>query len=234
MKYIRMNKNLKELFKKQLDDYEGPLESFRFKMPKLKKKEQILIKFAPGVWTTAQYIVQCCSDEVAILFTSTFDRKGRVVYLRSVHIPPQIVTGTFVETDDKYYGKWLNDLPLETINSLRCEGHSHVNMQASPSGQDESNWPKIITNVKDYYLFLIFNKRGDLYSRLYDIQENIIYESHELNVDINTNIPEVLKKAIKKGGSFYDGYNEGYGDSTTSSETKHIHNRLWGSRKSRG
>ena len=77
---------------------------------------------------------------------------------------PQAVTSSTVTCDDKDYGEWLiKELPDEIFNNLRFHGHSHVNMTTSPSSTDQALFDAFLKTSKegDFYIFGIFNKRGN-------------------------------------------------------------------------
>jgi hypothetical protein len=181
--------------------------------------------------------VDNCKGEVVCLFTTRYDRPNNTIYITDILVPPQIVTGAFVETDDEHYGLWLNKLPTTTINNLRCEAHSHVDMPASPSGQDESNWPKILTNVKDYYVFLIVNKKGSMYARVYDIECNLIYEPKDITIKKIEPIIDKgyldreLKANVKESKH---GFNKSSSNTRKDEEDPDAYYRDWCSRESRG
>jgi len=59
---------------------------------------------------------------------------------------------------------------VKYFNDVRCWGHSHVNMGVSPSGQDQKQI--LAWKESEYEIMLIMNKRGDLYSALYDFKNN--------------------------------------------------------------
>ena len=59
---------------------------------------------------------------------------------------------------------------VKYFNDVRCWGHSHVNMGVSPSGQDQKQI--LAWKESEYEIMLIMNKKGDLYSALYDFKNN--------------------------------------------------------------
>ena len=84
---------------------------------------------------------------------------------------------------------WVAGLDDDTINHMRAHCHSHVNMGVTPSGIDWDYQKQMIEgNIRDYYLFLIFNKKGDISANIYDIESNTLYTTKD--IDICT--PDVL------------------------------------------
>lgn len=102
--------------------------------------------------------------------------------IRDVLMYPQEVTATAVDSDDARYHTWLDSIPDEDFARMRGQGHSHVRMATSPSGADTAYYQKMLATVRDYYIFMILNKRGELWINLYDVARNIIYEEKDLEV----------------------------------------------------
>jgi hypothetical protein len=52
-------------------------------------------------------------------------------------------------------------------------------------------------NNLDYYIFLIFNKKGEIFGRVYDLEQNIMYDNDEVVINIpNNGALEWAKKEI--------------------------------------
>ena len=72
--------------------------------------------------------------------------------ITKILVYPQQVTGATVNTDQEKYTTWLYELDDESFNTLRFQGHSHVNMSTSPSGVDMQNqWDLIDTLSSEDY-----------------------------------------------------------------------------------
>lgn len=118
---------------------------------------------------------------------------------------PQVVTSVTVSTDQEKYETWLLSLDDESFNALRMHGHSHVNMGVSPSGVDLRHQEDTVNNLSsnDFYLFLILNKKGEIYARIFDVEDNTIYEKNDIkiiwenNAKINDFV-EAAKRRIEK------------------------------------
>ena len=85
---------------------------------------------------------------------------------------PQKVTGATVNTDQEAYAKWMQELDDETFNSLRFQGHSHVNMGVSPSSTDIENQGRIVSqfgSADHFYIFMIWNNSMDFSARVFDM-----------------------------------------------------------------
>lgn len=117
---------------------------------------------------------------------------------------PQLVTSTTVDADEEEYAKWLMGLSDNVINNLRFQGHSHVNMPASPSGRDTDNWLKFANLLKDdeFYILCIGNKSNSFYWNIYDKAINVHFENNDITMVVidekGNNISEWAKESIDK------------------------------------
>ena len=106
--------------------------------------------------------------------------------ISDIVIYPQTVTGATVNTDQAEYENWLNDLDDNTFNNLRMQGHSHVNMGVSPSSVDLDLYEEFLERMTPdmFYIFLIYNKRGDKMVKVYDLRKNLLFETADVTVEI--------------------------------------------------
>lgn len=81
----------------------------------------------------------------------------------------------------------------EDVGKLKMWGHSHVNMAAGPSGQDESMAKELAEDNEDYLIRLITNKRGDFHITFFDYKNNMIYEDIGIEAIME---PEYYKERI--------------------------------------
>jgi hypothetical protein len=106
------------------------------------------------------------------------------VRIYDVLVYPQVATAVTVEADDdnNAYVSWLDDLPDAQFNQVRMQGHSHVNMGTSPSGTDINFYETLLEHVKDFYIFMILNKAGSVFVEYYDIANNVVYETADIEL----------------------------------------------------
>ena len=103
---------------------------------------------------------------------------------------PQEVTGSTVNTDDAGYADFLiqlsKQLPEEKMNAMHGQCHSHVNMGTSPSSVDKTHQEKVLQcmNGKGFYVFQIWNKKLETTNFIYDFDNNIMYESKDIDLEI--------------------------------------------------
>lgn len=119
-------------------------------------------------------------------------------------VPPHVVTGSTVTSDQAKYEEWLDKLPNNVFDFLHFHGHSHVNMGCSPSGVDTKYRQDVVTQLPiprnedddSFYIFLIFNKRGEWTGEIYDLKYNALYETNEIVIDVYTGSDEFLSEFI--------------------------------------
>lgn len=108
---------------------------------------------------------------------------------------------------------------LEKVNTMRLWGHSHANMGTSPSGQDNTQMEIFTKNVKDFFIRLIANKKGEYNFTVYEYDRNLITEEAptEIVTDddeaLKAEIKETVAKNVKELTYHKNTYSTGYGDS---------------------
>ena len=95
--------------------------------------------------------------------------------IEDIIVYPQRVTGSTVEQNEDEIFNFEMSLTTEQVNHKRFHGHSHVNMSTGPSGVDENFYQDLLTQVTDYYIITITNKRNEYTTRFYDVANNILY-----------------------------------------------------------
>ena len=95
--------------------------------------------------------------------------------IEDIVVYPQRVTGATVEQDESRMFEFEMSLTTEQVNHKRFHGHSHVNMSTGPSGVDESFYQDILSQVTDYFIITITNKRNEYTTRFYDVAHNILF-----------------------------------------------------------
>ena len=148
-------------------------------------KKPVVI-FTEDAHNKMKALVQNCSKEIA--WHGLVKREDKNVFkVYDILVYPQEITGATVGADEELYPLWLDDLPDEQFNAIRLQGHSHVNMGVSPSIVDDTFYETQVKQVKDYYIFIIFNKREDYWINIYDIASNVVYEKPDIDVKFEKN-----------------------------------------------
>lgn len=131
------------------------------------------INITPEAYEKMTGLIDAIDKEIA--WHGTVERSDRDFLITDILVYPQIVTGATVDSDDQEYAKWFTELDDDQFETLRMQGHSHVNMGVTPSSVDESYYKQLLEHVKDYYIIIIMNKRRELTMRLYDVENNLVY-----------------------------------------------------------
>lgn len=149
--------------------------------------------------------------------------------ISDIMVYPQEVTGGTVNTDQVEYQNWLMEFDEEIYNNIRFQGHSHVEMGVSPSCTDLDHQKRIVDQLcdGDFYIFMIWNKKCAIHTKVYDLQANVFFDDSDCSVRIledGFSFDEFLKDARKmvrnktyaggNGYNYYGGWNgsgSGYG-----------------------
>lgn len=176
------------LFDEQLKDlrFQGEKFNFTYNFEEEFKKsipetiEKPTVYMSSSTYLKMLQFVLLCDKEIA--WHGVVERKGSIFFIKDVFLYPQRITTVTVQTDDTKYTQWAEKLPDETFNTMRFQGHSHVNMGTTPSGTDLTNWNEFLQNLldDDYYIFAIMNKSQDLNLCIYDLANNLIYEKSDI------------------------------------------------------
>lgn len=128
-----------------------------------------------------------------------------IYYISNILVYPQTVSGATCDSSDNYH-EWISQQDDDTINMLRFQAHSHVNMGTNPSAVDTQHQQNMLTQIKDYYIFAIVNKRNDVWINLYDIAKGIVFETDDILLEIWINDKEELKTWLKDAESKLEKY----------------------------
>jgi len=103
--------------------------------------------------------------------------------VEDIVVYPQKVSPAYVSVDLPRYGLWKANLDDEVEANLFGNGHSHVNMSTFASSVDErQQHDEILTKKNGFYLFQIWNKRNEISSFFYDIDNKIFYRPENVNI----------------------------------------------------
>ena len=153
-------------------------------LPTVKKRARV--QFSPVAYAKMLTLIHGFATEVAWHGIVTRVRDG-LFRISDILVYPQTVTGASVRTDEREYGKWLMEFDDDTFNSLRMQGHSHVNMRVSPSGTDTNDQKIVLDQMGGgckFYIFMIWNKKLERSIWVYDLEENLLYETEDVDVSI--------------------------------------------------
>lgn len=192
---------------------------------------KVYVVFKPEAYAKMLTLLYSFDSEVA--WHGTVERLADDCFMISdILVYPQEVTGTTVNTDQDKYQQWIMEIDGEVFDKLHMQGHSHVNMQTSPSVTDLTHQEAILSQLDDqrFYIFMIWNKRMEHNIKIYDMASNTLYEDSDITVtvqgegcDMDRFIKDAKSAVVKKyGGYAYGGSNYGgsnYGGSSYGSTT---------------
>lgn len=113
-----------------------------------------------------------------------------------VYIPSQNTSAVQVDTTASMMMDFYHELKKDyedqqvvnsKLSAMTCWCHSHHNMSPNPSSQDDLQFNSFITlagdqGVKAWQIMLIFNKKDQFYSRVYDPETGSIHEGIPIHV----------------------------------------------------
>lgn len=181
----KQKKQMLNTYKEQLDSMtlldavHTIKDSFKFD-----NKKKPIIKFSEKARLIIKELVKQCSKEIAWNGLVNYDKDTNTYEVYDILIFPQIVTGTSVDVDETKYAMWLASLTNEQLEHMRFHGHSHVHMAVRPSGVDTGYQKEMLNmQIKDYYIFMIFNKSENMYACIYDVAGNAFYEDDDIIIE---------------------------------------------------
>ncbi len=165
------------------------------------KDAAAILWMSPAAHGKTVALVNMFTDEVA--WHGAVIRKAVNEFIvEDIFVYPQEVTGATVSTDQDGYTKWLYEFDDKIFSKIRMQGHSHVNMGVTPSGVDSGHREKILDQLDGdtFYIFMIWNKRLDTHTLIYDMANNILYEDKDVTVKLmgDDNLEAFLADAKEK------------------------------------
>lgn len=153
-----------------------------------KSANKAVVKFTPTALARMISLVSIVDKEVG---WHGYGRKlGKGEYLiEDIYLYPQVTTGASIRTDDARYGTFDQKLLMESSPRFlqKCfHGHSHVNMATFPSGVDTDLQDDIIEMLdgsERFYIFLIINKKMDMWWKIADMEDKVLYSQAVLDTD---------------------------------------------------
>ena len=231
-KYIKFTP---ELIDKMRQEFDAALSSakmvggeFTFKKTLSNVDAKATLRFTDHAFLKMFTLVQSFDKEIAWHCVADRTENENEYLISDVLVYPQTVTGVTVEMDTAEYAKWIENGVLagdERFFKLHAQGHSHVNMSTSPSGTDLQHQRGILEDLRPngFYIFMIWNKRGEYTLWIYDLEKNIVFENKDITLEIGESGDEFsaflkeAKEIVKAKVTQYTGaagYNTGVGGYT--------------------
>ena len=150
-------------------------------------EDKASVVFSAIAFAKMTMLIQEFSSEVAWHGVAYRDEKERSkFYIEDILVYPQEVTGSTVNTDQDAYQTWLYTHDDRVFNNIRMQGHSHVNMGTTPSSVDLAHQEGILSQIDDdmFYIFMIWNKKFERNVKIFDMANNTLYETGDVDVYI--------------------------------------------------
>lgn len=194
---------------------------------------QATVVFTAPAFAKMTMLLQTFDSEVAWHGVAFRDEKEETrFYIKDILVYPQLVTGGTVNTDQEAYTAWLYNQEDEVFNNIRMQGHSHVDFSPSPSGVDLAHQEKILEQLDDdmFYIFMIWNKRFEHTVKVYDLQNNTLYEDDDVIVRVGEetldldaflkNASQQVKKKVYQPAGITSGASKPYSQPSKPSPAK--------------
>ena len=149
----------------------------------INQKVDCCLSISENAYKKMRALVDTSKEEVGWHFLA--HKISKAYYeITDVIVFPQKTSAATVTTDDVKYTKWLIEWDDEIFSQIRGHGHSHVNMGVTPSATDIDYQNNMLQNLEDFYIFLIINKRDDIYAVIADAEENVVYDCKDITVEL--------------------------------------------------
>lgn len=148
-----------------------------------------------------RHLVDKTSTEIGWFGTVTkMPNLPETYIIDDILVYPQTVSGATCEQDEDRMFEFEMSLTTDQVNRKRFQGHSHVSMGVTPSGVDENFYKDLLTQVNDYFIILVTNKRNEYHIRFYDKANNLLYTEVPIHLilDDGTEINSWYEEAEKK------------------------------------
>ena len=207
-KIIRLTPELVEKLRAEFEDAVKSMRlsdgKFSFERSITAEKQEATVFFTEKAWLKMWALINKYDKEVAwhgIARRGDDESKNEYI-ISDILIYPQKVTGATVETDHAEYQSWLLSQGPAVMSTIRMQGHSHVNMSTSPSTVDTGYYKEIIDQLSNtmFYIFMIWNKRGEKTIMIYDMAKNIMFQSSDVKVELiegDIGVSKLLDEADK-------------------------------------
>lgn len=217
-KIIRVTEEHKEALRAQFEAALAKMKiadgKFSFNRSFSDTGKKAKLYFTETAWLKMQTLIREYQIEIGWYgVASRVEDEENAYIVSDILVYPQSVTGTTVDMDAEKTNEWIfENREDDRFNNIRAQGHSHVNMETGPSGVDLGHQEDILEMLDDgFYIFMIWNKRGEKNIKIYDLDQNILFETADITVSVKNEIglddflADAKKKAVSK--SYSAGYN---------------------------
>ena len=191
MRFIKLTQKQIQQQMRELEDFlknKRNLDActFTYKPIEQDAPQPIIVDFAAMAWLKMFVLIGNTNTECAWHGIVEPSEDRTYFKITDILVYPQKLTGATVEDDDtnNAYEVWKQALDDYNYNHLRLQGHSHVNMTATPSGRDTATYDDHLQHLSEnsYQIFMIANKKSDIWIEIYDLKNNVIYDKSDIDV----------------------------------------------------
>ena len=144
-------------------------------------EKRMKIYYSPLAFAKTVQLVKAYQVEIGWNMVVTPYQDGYKVW--DILVYPQKISAARIYVDTGRWGLWKAMLDDETEASLFGHGHSHVFMSTFVSDVDENQQcEEILTKGKGFYFFQIWNKRNEINSLFYDIDNKVFYQNKDIEI----------------------------------------------------
>lgn len=169
---------------------------------KLMRDASYNVYILPDARAKMEMYCELCDKEIGWLgFVKRFPGTGYLI--TDVVLLKQEVHATTTEIDPQALLDFWAETPVEKQADIKLWGHSHVNMNPSPSGQDDDQMD-YFKDGNDWFIRLITNKKGDMNITIYDyangieIHDDALYTYNPKRAELRTSIEAEIKEKVKE------------------------------------
>lgn len=166
--------------------YEGEISFSKSYVYDEKKHDKAILYYTPEAFTKTVMLIHKFDSEVAWHALIRRGEEPNEFIIYDVIVYPQEVTGATVNTDDEGYAQFMISLTDEEAAFMHAQCHSHVNMGTTPSSTDKTHQESVLKmmNGRGFYVFQIWNKSLATTNFIYDFDNNIMYESKDIVLQV--------------------------------------------------
>lgn len=195
-------KELTEKFVEYLGKGKFPNGKIDFSETLGKIDKRATVYYTEEAWAKQKALVDNYSSEIAwhgiVKKIDNPDVEENEYVIKDILVYPQKVSGVTVNTDEEKLMEWMMKIDAEDeerFNAMKMQGHSHVNMSTSPSNVDLETYRDFLVKLKkdQFYIFMIWNKKYEKTVKIYDLKDNIYFETKDVDVVILENDDELDK-----------------------------------------
>ena len=155
------------------------------------------VEFEPSVLNDIQAIVAVSKEEVAWLCEVTYDEDSDVYTVHKLHVPEQVVSGVTCMLKPQSIMDCM--MKATDVSALRMWGHSHVNMSAGPSGQDDKQFREQYRDANlEWAVRMITNKSGNVHLSIIDASRGVMATEVEFGLVGQSTLQKEWKDKLKR------------------------------------